>query len=253
MTLKTFASSFALLLIASLLPVGLRAQTPRLQADTVRVKPRPARVEGVQYHSPEEAAAALEAAKELPLFAGVSVGGDLCGAAMALLGKYGQYEAAARLNMRGRYFPIFEAGVGVSDHTNETTNNHFKVHAPYFRLGMDYNVMKNRRSGNRVFVGLRYAFSSFKYDVDGPALTDPVYGTTQPFAYEGLKGMNHWGEAVFGIEARVWGILHLGWSFRYRIRFSDKKSAIGSPWYVPGYGKNDTSALGGSFNLIFDI
>ena len=208
---------------------------------------------GVQYNSPEEAAAALAARQKLPLFAGVSISGDAAGLGMALFAPYGQYEAAARVNMRGKYFPVFEAGVGVSNHTDEDSNNHYKVHAPYFRMGMDYNVMKDLRSGNRIFVGARYAFSTFKYDLDGPDIVDPVYGTTLPFHYEGLRGANHWGEIVVGLEAKIWSIFHLGWSLRYRIRFSDKKSAVGSPWYVPGFGRNRNTTLGGTFNVIFDI
>lgn len=211
------------------------------------------RVRGVQYASAEEAAAALAAQKDIPFFAGVSVSADVAGAVMAAFTPYGQYEAAARLNLRGCFFPIVELGIGVSDHTNETTNIHYKVHSPYYRVGMDYNVMKDRRSGNRVFVGLRYGFTTFKYDVDAPDIYDPVYDTSFPFLYSGLKGTNHWAEAVFGIEARVWGILHLGWSVRYKLRFYNKQSVIGNPWYVPGFGKNDTHALGGTFNVIFDI
>lgn len=58
---------------------------------------------------------------------------------------------------------------------------------------------------------------------------------------------------MFGLEARVWGILHLGWSVRYKLRIYNKKSIVGDPWYVPGFGKNDSHALGGTFNVIFDI
>ena len=40
---------------------------------------------------------------------------------------------------------------------------------------------------------------------------------------------------------------------RYRMRFYNKTSVVGSPWYVPGYGKNDTHSMGATFNLILDI
>lgn len=252
-TLRTSVYSFVLLLLlGSCLALTARGQSQR--PDTLRTaQPQQQRVRGVQYSSPQEAAKALAAQKRLPLLAGVSVSADVAGAVMATFTPYGQYEAAARLNMRGRYFPIFELGIGHSDHTDETTGNHYKVNAPYFRIGMDYNVAKDVRSGNRIFVGARYAFSTYKYDIDGPAITDPIYGTETPFSYSGLSGANHWGEVVAGLEARVWGMLHLGWTVRYRLRFSNKSSAVGNPWYVPGYGKNDTHALGGTFVVIFDI
>lgn len=261
--LKTFVSSFVLLLLSSLFSFPVMAQSSasrekqtshnvtEAKRDTTIHSSTPIR--GVQYSSPEEAAAALAAQKKMPLFAGVSVSADVCGAAMAAFTPYGQYEAAARINLRGRYFPIFEIGIGTSNHTNETTSLHYKVHSPYYRIGMDYNVAKNVRGAGRIFVGVRYAFSSYKFDVDGPAINDPVYGGTTPFNFQGVKGTNHWGEALFGLEARVWGILHLGWTIRYKMRLYNKKTTIDNAWYVPGYGKNDTHALGGTFNVIFDI
>ena len=93
MTLKIFAFSSVLLLSCV---SAVQAQVAAQQPDTVRRE----RVRGVQYASPEEAAAALAAEKRVPLWAGVSVSADLCGALMAACTPYGQYEAAARLNLR---------------------------------------------------------------------------------------------------------------------------------------------------------
>lgn len=172
---------------------------------------------------------------------------------MAVATPYGQYEVFGRASIKDRFFPIVEFGIGTSNHTNEESNLHYKVNAPYFRVGCDYNFLKDRRSGNRIFAGLRYGLSYFKYDLDGPDLTDPVYGTTQPFSYTGLKGSMHWGEAVAGVETRIWRIFHLGWTVRYRLRFHEKQSEVGHAWYVPGYGKSDGHALGGTFNVVIDI
>ncbi len=255
MMLRMFVSFFVLLLASS----SLLAQPHRevaMTKDTTIVKNdkrQTTAIRGVQYTSPDEAAAALAAQKRLPFLAGVSVSADVCGMVMAACTPYGQYEAAARLNLRGRYFPIVELGIGTSNHTNETSNLHYKVHSPYYRVGMDYNVAKNARSMGRIFVGVRYGFSSYKYDVDGPNMIDPVYGTITPFCYTGVRGINHWGEFVAGLETRVWGMLHLGWSIRYKMRIYNKQTLVDNAWYVPGFGKNDTHALGGTFNVIFDI
>ena len=255
MMLRMFVSFFVLLLTSS----SLLAQPHRevaMTKDTTIVKNdkrQTTAIRGVQYTSPDEAAAALAAQKRLPFLAGVSVSADVCGMVMAACTPYGQYEAAARLNLRGRYFPIVELGIGTSNHTNETSNLHYKVHSPYYRVGMDYNVAKNARSMGRIFVGVRYGFSSYKYDVDGPNMIDPVYGTITPFCYTGVRGINHWGEFVAGLETRVWGMLHLGWSIRYKMRIYNKRILVDNAWYVPGFGKNDTHALGGTFKVIFDI
>lgn len=210
------------------------------------------RVRGVQYNSREEAIAAMQK-KNIPLLAGMSVSGDLAGLVMAAWTPYGQIEGAFRLNLKERFFPIVEAGWGISDHTSDETDLHYKTNAPYFRIGCDYNFSKEAESGNRIYAGIRYAFTSFKYDIDGPSLEDPFGGASMPFHFTNLSGSNQWAEMVFGLEAKIWGYFHLGWSVRYKFRMAQTKSNIGQPWYVPGFGKNDSSTWGGTFNLVFDL
>lgn len=248
-TLRTFVYTCVLLL--SSFAGTLSAQTDNATpADTTAT--RVPRIRGIQYESREEAAAALRKRKD-PLFAGVSVSGDVVGAAMTAFAPYGQLEGACRINLKNRYFPIAEIGWGMSDHRDDLTDIHFKTQAPYFRIGCDYNVANDKFSGNRIFVGLRYAFSSYTYDLDGPAVVDPVWGTETPYVFTGVNGSAQWGEVVVGLEAKIWKIFHLGWSFRYRIRLQETKTSLGQIWYIPGYGKNDGHALGGTFNIIFDI
>lgn len=192
--------------------------------------------------------------KPVPWVSGFSVSADLVGPAMlAFNSKYSQIEVAGRLHLKDSYFPIVEIGYGRSDYTHDETFNTYKTQAPYFRIGVDYSFNKKKRTGNRVYAGIRYGFSSFKYDIGSPAFQDPVWGTPIPFDYRGLRGKVQWGELVFGVQARLWSIFHLGWSVRYKVRFSNKGEGPGGAWYVPGFGKNDTSGLGGTVNVIFEI
>lgn len=237
---RIYASIFALLLLSSILATGLRAQT----ADTARVAEP---VRGIQYRT------AADSAWHDPLFGGVGVSFDLCGALMAAFTTWGQLEGAVRANFLNTWFPVFEMGLGLSDHTNEETDIHYRTHSPYFRVGCDYNVLKDHRSGNRLYAGVRYAFSPFKYDVAGPPLADPVYGGEVPFSYTGMKSVAHWGELVVGVDVKVWKFLHLGWSARYKLRFSERATRVGHAWYVPGYGKSGGNMLGGTFCVVFDL
>lgn len=239
---------YTFVLLSLLAAVPAVAQTP---ADTTG-RPAGGRVRGIQYvESDHDAEAARE--KAIPLLAGLSLSGDVAGLVMAAFTPYGQIEAACRVNLKERFFPIFEMGWGISDHMDELTEQHFKTNAPYFRVGCDYNVANDRLSGNRIYVGARYAFSSFKYDLDGPALSDPVWGGSVPYHFEGVSASSQWGELVLGLDAKIWKFFHLGWSFRYRVRIKQKRTPLGQPWYVPGFGKNDHTCFGGTFNLIFDI
>ena len=157
----------------------------------------------------------------IPFFRGFAVSADLVGLAQMQLGDYGPYEAALRLNLHDQYFPIVELGLGRANHQDdEVTHISYKTSAPYFRVGADVNIAKNKHAKNRIYAG---------------------------------QCSQHWAEILFGIEAELVGPLHLGWSVRYRNRLSNDDGGIGKTWYVPGYGTQDTSNLGFTFNVIVDI
>ena len=166
----------------------------------------------------------------IPLFRGVAVSFDLVGVIQSGLGDYGQYEAAARLNLRDRYFPVVELGVGHADADDVDSGLRYKTSAPYGRVGVDFNVLRNKHDVNRVYVGGRYGYTSFKYDVDGTAVKDPVWGDDVEYSYKDNSANCHWLELVAGVDARIWGPLRLGWSLRYKRKLTAKDPAIGKAW-----------------------
>lgn len=186
-------------------------------------------------------------------FRGVAVSADVVGLAQLAFSDYGQYEAALRINLKDRYFPVFELGYGTADSDNPTTNLKYKTSAPYWRVGMDFNIAKNKHDAYRVYAGARYAMTYYKFDVVGSGLKDPVWGDDVDYNVKGMKAYYHWMEAVFGVDAKIAGPLRLGWSVRYRRRITHDDGNIGKTWYVPGYGKQGGSRLGGTFNIIFEI
>ena len=112
----------------------------------------------------------------VPFFRGFAVSADLVGLAQMQLGDYGQYEAALRVNLHDQYFPILEVGVGRANHEDdEVTGITYKTSAPYFRLGVDFNIMKNKHAPNRIYAGLRYGYTSYKVDISRQTFPDPVW------------------------------------------------------------------------------
>lgn len=73
----------------------------------------------------------VEKKDSVPLLRGFAVSVDLVGPAQMFLGDYGQYEAALRINLRDKYFPVFELGLGKADHDNDVTKISYKTSAPY--------------------------------------------------------------------------------------------------------------------------
>lgn len=194
--------------------------------------------------------------KEMPeakLINGFGVGIDGVGLIMkAAGGRFANMEVMGRLNLLEKYFPIVELGIGDCTRQGNEQATLFHTRAPYFRVGGDYCLTK-KRNGNRLLVGFRYAFSSFNYDYSNPDFADEVYGIAQGIEMEDLKGNMHWLEICVGAETRLWSIIRLGFTIRYKPRIYTSFDEHGDPWFVPGFGKNGSTTWGGSVNLMFDI
>lgn len=194
--------------------------------------------------------------KKVHFINGFGVGADFVGLVQKATGSdWSQMEVLARMNIKERYFPVFELGLGEADHEGRDLDNRFRVRAPYFRVGCDYNFRYKHVDGYRFFLGLRYGFSFYNYDLTSSTpIVDPVWGTNQPFNLESLSGNAHWGEVVIGVEARLWSIVRLGWDIRFKLLVTQKADDVGEPWYIPGFGKRPEGiGWGGTFKLMFDI
>ena len=176
--------------------------------------------------------------KEIPFFNGIAVSADLVGPVMLLVGDYGQYEAELRVNLKNKYFPVVELGYGKADADDAATRLSYKTKAPYGRVGLDFNLLKNKRDVNRLYGGLRYAYTSYKFDLFCPGVTDPTWGESAEF-----KAL-----AQGATEQSA-----VGWSARYKRRLFHDDGNVGNTWYVPGYGKQGNARLGGSFHVIFEL
>ena len=187
------------------------------------------------------------------LFRGFAVSFDLAGAGMLMLSDYGQYEAALRVNLHDEWFPIVEAGLGKATHDDDVTRLYYSTSAPYFKIGIDKNMLRDKHGPNRLYLGVRYGFTSYKVDITHPDFSDPTWQWNTSFAVKDAACKYHWAEIVIGLDAKIYGPLHLGWSVRYKQRLAHSEDGDwGKPWYVPGFGTYDTK-LGGTFNVIIDI
>ena len=189
----------------------------------------------------------------IPIFRGFAVSFDLVGAGMMTFSDCGQYEGALRLNLHDEWFPIVEAGYGKADHYDEVTQIYYSTSAPYFRIGIDKNLLKNKHGKNRLYGGLRYGFTSYKVDIARSEFPDPVWKWPTGYGVKDDPCSFHWLEAVVGVDAQIFGPLHLGWSVRFKRRIAHDDGVMGNTWYVPGFGNNDDTRLGGTFNVIIDI
>ena len=80
----------------------------------------------------------------IPLLRGMAVGFDVIGPVQLMVSDYGQYEASFRVNLKDKYYPIIELGYGKADASDESTKIRYKTNAPYGRIGIDWNLLKNK-------------------------------------------------------------------------------------------------------------
>jgi hypothetical protein len=190
----------------------------------------------------------------IPFFRGFAVSFDLVGPAKMMLSDYGEYEGALRINLHDQWFPIFEMGIGRANHKkDEVTELSYKTSAPYFRIGLDWNIMKKKHEPYRIYAGFRYAYTNYKCDILCKNLEDPVWKTKADYGDEGIPCYQHWLEGVFGLDATIYGPFHLGWTVRYKRRLMHEEGDIGNSWYVPGFGTNDSDNITVNFSFIIDI
>jgi len=189
----------------------------------------------------------------IPFFRGFYVSFDLVGAGMAMFTDYGQYEGSLHVNLHDTWFPVVELGLGRANSTEEVTGNHYETKAPYFKVGVDKNLIGNKHGPYRVLAGLRYAFTSYKATITRPNLIDPFWLYLDDYEIIDASCKMHWMEALVALDAKIWGPLHLGWSVRYKFRIFHKEGDFGQTWYVPGFGINSNSRFDATFNVIVDI
>lgn len=249
---KTSSSFIAISLVAACLLTGLPMQAQnRNQSPASQPAPK-------EQKSTDEVS--------FPLYNGINVSVDLWGIGSKVLGgDFLSSEVAVDVNLKNRYFPVVELGYGGTDTWNDY-GTHYKSNAPYFRIGMNYNAFYKKKFDNYLFVGLRYAISSFKYDIEALSVSDPIYGGETgnpnqsddvwggnvPFDHR-LKGTMQWCEFYAGIRAHIWKRLYMGWGVRFKFRLSSSNGEYGNPWYVPGFGKYDSKAMGITYTITYKL
>lgn len=124
--------------------------------------------------------------------------------AMALGQSYGEVEVWAALNLRNRFIPIVEVGMGTANSTPENGNYTYKNKLSlYGRVGMNYNFMFKSDPKYLLFGGLRFGASSFNYDITNISYTNGYWGNQTTFDILNQKGSAMWMELVAGIQVEL--------------------------------------------------
>lgn len=163
--------------------------------------------------------------------------------------KFYSSELSATLDICNRFFPTVEVGVGHTDMVSQLYEIGYSTRAPYYRVGMDYNMQYKSNKPGYIFLGARVGYTSFDYSIDAPPLVDPVWGDEAPVQFTDVPCRAVWAEAVGGVRAEILKNFYMGWTLRYKYPIYRGPIANGGPWYVPGFGAVKKGVLGATYTI----
>lgn len=189
-----------------------------------------------------------------PLLVGITTGINLWDPLMRAFGQdHGGVDVWGSLNLRNRYFPTVELGMGMANSTPDEGNFTYKNNAAFYaKIGANYNFMYAKKPKYQLYGGARLGFSSFKYDVKDITVNNGYWGDQQHFDILDQKSSAFWGELLVGIQVGLFKNFSMGWTIRYHFMFHLKDNVNSRPWYIPGYGTRD-NPINASLSLIYTI
>lgn len=193
------------------------------------------------------------ASEAIPFFQGIYLSTDVFGYIYPIFvkDKYYSSELSLTVNLKNRFFPVVEAGIGYSDMVSHLYNIGYRTRAPYYRVGMDYNMQYKNGKPSYIYLGGRVGYTSFDYSVDAPPLIDPVWGGEAPVQFTDVPCRAVWIEAVGGVRAEIAKNFYMGWSLRYKYPLYTGPVLNGGPWYIPGYGTGKKTAFGATYSISY--
>jgi hypothetical protein len=191
--------------------------------------------------------------EKMPLFQGIKLEIDAFSAVMSAVNRETySFEGNIQLNLREKYFPIVEIGFAGANKTSINDYN-FRTNGFFARIGMDYNLLKPNASDTRIhryfFIGGRYGFSPFSYDITNVVINNGDWGGSEVRNFYGVTTTKHWFEAVAGLRVEVLHNIYMGWNVRLKMQLGNEKYGEISPWFIPGIGIQSVGNWGFGYTI----
>lgn len=151
------------------------------------------------------------------------------------------------------------AELGNEKRTRQEDLYNFTTSGSYLKLGFDYNTYANwYGEQNLIYVGGRYAFSSFSQTINEYFIFNSNrYWTPNNFAVGAVNGQQEfkslnasWLEFVLGIKTELFANIYLGGSVRMGFLITNKNPENFNNLFIPGFNKvTDGSRFGVGYNF----
>lgn len=181
---------------------------------------------------------------------GLRVGIDLFRPGISLFDEdFSSFEIVGDYRITERFFLATE--LGYANYTGKEDFYNYTTKGSYIKLGTDFNTYKNWLGmENLIYVGVRYAFSTFDQTVNEYTINAdpflPLQHNSNSITYNNLNA--HWAELVLGIKAEILHNVFLGFSFRAGKIISAKQPDNFKNLYIPGFNRVYLNDVGFSFN-----
>lgn len=184
----------------------------------------------------------------------VRFGCDLSRFALPYVGDIGsrgvEFSVDGELNYN--YFPVVEVGRQLVKHNTDSIR--YKMNGNYFRVGLDYNILKYKHRLDRdiCFVGVRVGCSKFSQEVPYVEVRNFRYDIVADMPKSNLDA--YWGEAVVGLKGELLKNLYMGITVRAKMMFTHANYNTVTPYIVPGFGKGYNKINAGlSYSIMYAI
>ena len=146
--------------------------------------------------------------------------------------------------------------LGSLDKYIEDENVNFTSTGEYIKFGFDYNLFNNWTGmDNSIYLGIRYASSSFDNKIDNYTLRNPDSYWTDNTIFNDYETINHpnqtanWIEFIIGIKVETFNNIYLGLNLRLNRLLSNSSPYNFNNLYIPGFNKvTDDNSWGSGFN-----
>ena len=190
-----------------------------------------------------------------PIYHGFTVQVDLASVIIPLFlsNNTYSYEAGIQVDLKHKFFPIVELGMGGANKTT-TENIGFATNAPFGKIGIDVNLLKRKKdakpTNNLFLAGVRMGMTHFNYKITNATITNDYWGGTEVVDYSNIPTCTKvWWEIVAGVRVEVAKNIFMGWNIRTRNLLTQDVDGVVAPWYIPGFGINAANNWGFNYTL----
>ena len=212
-------------------------QAPIPQADSVQIQ--------TAQDEPAQAQTEQQAQAKKHVYQATSIRIDLLNPVFELIRSKGHtysVELAANVRLLNRLFPTLELGfAGGFLQEKDAVTPIYNGRGEFMRIGLDINPLKKRPDAlSYMTVGLRAGGAVQQ-------LRTPALLVSSP---KGETIADAWGEVVAGVHVNIVAGFNMGWAVRMKFLFTGNlHGETTTPYYIPGYGFQDTMNWGFNYYL----